>query len=78
MNDEDSPFGARDLTSSFAMDVENKTNAAEKPQFRGTERRHHSRRQSKDRRTDVRFEIDKPDRRYNHGRRIDDGVDVSR
>ena len=78
MNYENSPFESRDLSSSFTEDAENKISASEKPRFSGIERRYHSRRQSRDRRIDVRFEIEKPDRRENHGRRNDDGVDISR
>lgn len=43
-----------------------------KTQYKGTERRRENRRKSSDRRTEVRFEPGKEDRRQNPGRREDD------
>ncbi|MAT95072.1 MAG: hypothetical protein CME59_21085 [Halioglobus sp.] len=40
--------------------------------YNGPERRHVNRRQAQDRRTEVRFELSKMDRRCNPGRREDD------
>ena len=45
---------------------------AKKKPYEGIERRRQNRRQAKDRRGEVRFELDKDDRRKNHGRRHDD------
>ena len=42
--------------------------------YTGQERRRKNRRNSKDRRADVRFEIDKSDRRQKDGRRHDDAA----
>ena len=53
------------------------TASAEHPgskKYMGQERRRDNRRQSKDRRDDVRFELDKSDRRENPGRREDDAA----
>ena len=53
------------------------TASAEHPnakKYMGQERRRDNRRQSKDRRDYVRFELDKSDRRENPGRREDDAA----
>ena len=46
--------------------------AVGKRQYNGPERRRENRRQQMDRRTEVRFELSKEDRRKNEGRREDD------
>ena len=46
--------------------------AAGKRQYNGPERRRENRRQQADRRTEVRFDLSKEDRRKNEGRREDD------
>lgn len=42
------------------------------PTYKGAERRREHRRKYKDRRVEMRFEMDKPDRRVCPGRRADD------
>ena len=78
MSDPKNPFESRDLES--RSDQENTPNGGSNggATHRGRERRYHGRRTKADRRADIRFEIDKDDRRENPGRRLDDGVDVSR
>ena len=44
----------------------------DKPPYNGPERRKEIRRKNQDRRKDIRFEIDKEDRRQSPGRRKDD------
>lgn len=48
--------------------------AVGEPRYRDIDRRHQSRRQSEDRRDEIRFELDKPGRREGLGRRSDDGL----
>jgi hypothetical protein len=46
----------------------------EKKKYMGVERRRDDRRKAQDRRSDVRFDLDKSDRRKNDGRREDDAT----
>jgi hypothetical protein len=46
----------------------------EKKKYMGVERRRDNRRKAQDRRSDVRFDLDKSDRRENDGRREDDAT----
>ena len=78
MNDSKNPFESRDLESRFSQEIDHSEGSNGAVKYRGKERRYHSRRTKTDRRSDIRFEIDKEDRRINQGRRQDDGVDVSR
>lgn len=79
MSDPKNPFESRDLKSRFDQEIDPKATANHGAvTHRGAERRFHSRRTAADRRTDIRFEIDKEDRREDQGRRLEDGVDVSR
>ena len=48
----------------------------DKPAYKGTERRKSARRSAIDRRTDVRWEPDKPNRRQKVGRRSSDQLGV--
>jgi len=59
-----STFESHDLTSGLSLEVEKDAES--------TERRRENRREAKDRREEVRFEIKKTDRRETHGRRSDD------
>ena len=63
---EKSTFYSRDPGSGVAEGVQK-----EKP-YSGVERRRDTRRKNKDRRGDVRFEVDKDDRRKTEGRRKGD------
>ena len=74
MSDPQNPFESRDLES--RTEQENAPDGG--VTYRGRDRRYYGRRTKADRRTDIRFEIDKEDRRKDQGRRLDDGVDVSR
>jgi hypothetical protein len=78
MTDRVNPFESRDLESRFEQEVDPRAGSNGTVRYRGGERRYHSRRTTVDRRTDIRFEIDKEDRRESPGRRLDDGIDVSR
>ena len=78
MSDPKNPFESRDLNSRFDQEIDPKAGSNGAVKHRGKERRYHNRRTTTDRRTDVRFEIDKEDRRKDQGRRLDDGVDFSR
>lgn len=78
MSDPVNPFESRDLKSRFGQELDTDTEGNGAARYRGIDRRHHRRRNKADRRTDIRFEIDKEDRRKDQGRRLDDGVDVSR
>jgi hypothetical protein len=49
-------------------------NEAQAKKYMGQERRRVDRRQSQDRRVDVRFEVDKSDRRQKNGRRHNDAA----
>ena len=62
-------FGSRDTgpATSEINDVQAK-------KYMGQERRRVDRRQSQDRRVDVRFELDKSDRRQKNGRRHNDAA----
>ena len=62
-------FEARDL-SPYAVRIER----SGRTKYLGVERRSANRRCGLDRRTDVRFEPGKEDRRQNNGRRDDDGT----
>lgn len=77
MSDPVNPFESHDLKSRFGQELDPGVGGKGTVKYRGGERRHHCRRNQADRRTDIRFEIDKEDRRKDHGRRIDDGVDVT-
>ncbi len=61
-------FEVRDV-SPATFDPADKKNPKK---YMGPERRRENRRSGKDRRTDVRFELNKEDRRQSHGRRHDD------
>ncbi len=74
MSDPHNPFESRDLETRTDEDIAPNGGVT----HRGRERRYYGRRTKADRRTDIRFEIDKEDRRKEQGRRLDDGVDVSR
>jgi hypothetical protein len=78
MSDPKNPFESRDLESRFDQEIDTNGRSNGGVTHGGGERRHYRRRKKTDRRTDIRFEIDKEDRRKNSGRRLDDGVDVSR
>ena len=79
MSDPKNPFESRDLKSRFDQEIDPKATANHGAvTHRGAERRFHSRRTAADRRTDIRFEIDKEGRRTSKGRRFDDEEDVSR
>jgi hypothetical protein len=78
MSDPKNPFESRDLESRFDQEIDSNGGSNGGVTHRGRERRYHGRRTKADRRADIRFEIDKEDRRENPGRRLDDGVDVSR
>lgn len=77
MSDPENPFKSRDLKSRFDQEVDPKTGNSGAIEYTRVDRRYQNRRTKKDRRTDIRFEIDKEGRRKNQGRRVDDGVDVS-
>ncbi len=77
MSDPKNPFESRDLKSRFGQELDPGAAGNGAVKYRGGERRHHSRRTTTDRRIDIRFEIGKEDRRKDHGRRLDDGVDVT-
>ena len=62
-------FESRD--PGLATVSDSKTNTKK---YLGQERRRGNRRQSNDRRNDVRFEINKTDRREDHGRREEDSA----
>lgn len=67
--------GVSDKASFYVPDPDLGKNNPEnsgKGSYTGVERRKHNRRSGKERRTDVRFELDKTDRRQNEGRRADD------
>jgi hypothetical protein len=78
MSDPKNPFESRDLESRFDQETNPNGGSNGGVTYGGGERRHHGRRKKTDRRTDIRFEIDKEDRRESPGRRLDDGIDVSR
>jgi len=64
MSDRKSRFEARDLGATlYHVDEDGEVN------YKGPERRRRNRRSPKDRREQVRFELDKPDRRKNQGQR---------
>ena len=67
-----STFESRNLTSDVSLELKNTGAGTETPKFTGINKRHKNRRSSKDRRSEVRFEVNKPDRRENYGRRSDD------
>ena len=64
---EKAQFGTLDTSPGAAT-----TDTKGKKQYMGTERRRTNRREQADRRTEVRFEPGKEDRRQNPGRREDD------
>jgi hypothetical protein len=67
--------GVSDKASFYARDPDLGTSDQSKPQkkkYMGVERRKANRRSGKDRRDDVRFDLDKSDRRQNQGRREED------
>ena len=74
MPNQKSTFESRDLSSGLTLETEgdgdDETPKDEK--YLGQERRQTNRRESTDRREEVRFEITKTDRRENQGRRSDD------
>jgi hypothetical protein len=78
MSESKNPFESRDLESRFDQELDPNGGSNGGVTHRGGERRHHGRRTKADRRTDIRFEIDKEDRRKDPGRRLDDGIDISR
>jgi hypothetical protein len=59
-------FGASELSPTYVVDEEGEQ------QYSGPERREGNRRSGKDRREEVRFEVDKEDRRQRPGRRKGD------
>jgi len=61
-------FEVRDVGQGSSSDDSGEGNK----KYTGVERRRGNRRSGKERRTEVRFEINKEDRRQNHGRRHDD------
>jgi len=67
-----STFESRNLTSGVSLELKNTGAGTETPKFTGINKRHINRRVSKDRRSEVRFEVNKPDRRESHGRRSND------
>jgi hypothetical protein len=78
MSDPKNPFESRDLESRSDQETTPYGGNNGSVRYRGGERRHQSRRKTTDRRTNIRFEVDNQDRRKEQGRRLDDGVDVSR
>ncbi len=66
---EKAQFGVMDVSPGAAS-----TDADGTKHYKGTERRKDNRRQNQDRRTEVRFEPGKEDRRQNPGRREDDAA----
>jgi hypothetical protein len=71
------PFESHDLKSRFDQVVDPRATSNGTVMHIGGERRYHSRRTTADRRTDIRFEIDKEGRRTGRGRRFDDEEDIS-
>ena len=65
-------FESHELSSSLSLETENDREYGEELKPTGQERRKEVRRKSKDRREEVRFEINKTDRRETQGRRQDD------
>jgi hypothetical protein len=64
-------------SSFYSRDPEVATNdisKKDKKKYMGVERRRDDRRKAQDRRSDVRFDLDKSDRRKNDGRREDDAT----
>ena len=72
MPNQKSTFESHDLSSGFTMEVESDDETSKEQKYLGQERRRTNRREAKDRREEVRFEITKTDRREKQGRRIDD------
>ena len=72
MSEEKASFYSRDPGTSAEGVEEGAKEGAKKKPYEGIERRRQNRRQAKDRRGEVRFELDKDDRRKSHGRRQDD------
>lgn len=70
-------FESHDLKSRFDLEIDPKEGSKGTGKYVFGERRYYSRRKSADRRTDIRFEIDKEGRRVGRGRRFDDNGDVS-
>jgi len=68
-----STFESHDLSSGLSLEVEKDDDSTEEEaKYKGKERRSENRREAKDRREEVRFEIKKTDRRDSQGRRSDD------
>jgi hypothetical protein len=70
-------FHSKDPTSAksdkpVALDIEDGDSSPIKEKYTDKERRRENQRQAKDRRTDVRFDLTKADRRETQGRREDD------
>jgi hypothetical protein len=78
MSDPKNPFESRDLEPRLDQEIDPNGGSNGGVTYRGEERRHDSRRTKTDRRNDIRFEIDKEDRRKIHGRRLGEGVGVWR
>ena len=72
MTGKKSIFESNDLSSGLSLQVEDDDEGSEESKYIGKERRRENRRQSGDRRDEVRFEIKKTDRREKQGRRGDD------
>ena len=72
MTGKKSIFESQELSSGLSLEVEKDGEPGEESKYTGKERRKENRRESKDRREEVRFEIKKTDRRETQGRRKDD------
>ena len=71
MPNKKSTFESRDLTPGLTPEVEEEETPKEE-KYLGPEQRRTNRRKATERREDVRFEIEKIDRREKQGRRSDD------
>ena len=72
MSSEKAQFEARDVSPVIYKEGEGEDKKNPKKKYVGPERRRDNRRSGHDRRLDVRFELNKEDRRQSHGRREDD------
>ena len=72
MPNKKSTFESHDLSSGLTLEVEGDDETPKEKKYMGQERRRTNRRESTDRREEVRFEIKKTDRREKQGRRGDD------
>ena len=72
MSSDKARFEARDVSPVIYGTEKGEDKKTPKKKYVGPERRRDNRRSGHDRRIDVRFEINKEDRRQSHGRREDD------